>query len=243
MRKYCTPGSARGASGNRRPYRRAVMSEPPQPTVEFLVKGSESVPYRVVFWRDGSNLKSSCTCRGGHNRRSCKHRLALLEADVTDLVSANYADIGALHELIAGTDVAAAYEPVLEGLKGKHAISKLLPVVLPGRRKGIDPSVAGETLRQGGFMKGNGGVNYFDVYTRDLSYVGSLKTRLSVFKTPIEELLPTVEFVAFTKTDRVIHETSQGVYCAAIASDIASALRSERELPHALAKLKQALAD
>lgn len=27
MRKYCTPGSARGASGNRRPYRRGIRNE------------------------------------------------------------------------------------------------------------------------------------------------------------------------------------------------------------------------
>lgn len=55
--------------------------------IEFLVQGSASEPYRVSFWRVSNNVKSTCTCQSGKNGLACKHRINLLDGDITNLVS------------------------------------------------------------------------------------------------------------------------------------------------------------
>lgn len=211
--------------------------------VEFRVQGSEAAPYQVAFWREGTNLRSSCTCRAGKSRYACKHRFAMLEADVTNLVSTNYDDIGVLQELIQGTDVALAYKPVFEALVAQQLIKRLMPITPQQRRKGIEISAAVGALLEGGFAKGNGGANYFDIYRNDLTYFGSIKTNVSVFNTNVVQLFPTVSLNSSVKTDGLIHERSQGVYLAASESEIGMALAQERSLAEKVKALKNALID
>ena len=211
--------------------------------IKFLVKGSESEPYQVTFWREESNIKSSCTCRAGKARYACKHRFAMLEADVTNLVSGNFEDIGTLQELIQGTDISQAYKPVLEALTAQQLIKSLQPVTPQQKRKAIDVSVAIDIFLQGGFAKGHGGANYFDLYNKDLAYLGSVKTRYSVFNTDVKQLFPTITLNNFVKADGIIHERSQGVYLAAYETKIGMALLIERSLPERLKTLKKALID
>jgi len=211
--------------------------------VEFRVQGSEAVPYQVTFWREGKNLRSSCTCRAGKSRYACKHRFAMLEADVTNLVSGNYDDIGTLQELIQGTDVALAYKPVFEALVAQQLIKSLMPIIPQQRRKGIEISAVVSALLEGGFAKGNGGVNYFDIYSENLTYLGSIKTKVSVFNTNIAQLFSGVSLSSSVKTDGLIHERSQGVYLAASESKIGMALAQERSLAERVKVLKNALTD
>lgn len=211
--------------------------------VEFRVQGSDEAPYQVAFWREGTNLKSSCTCRAGKARHACKHRFAMLEADVTNLVSGNYEDIGKLQELIQGTDYADAYAPVLAAIAAQQLIKSLLPITPQQRRKGIDVSAAVNALREGGFAKGNGGSNYFDIYRKDLAYVGSVKTKASVFQTTAEKLFSELEITSSVKTDGLVHETSLGIYAAASDSEIGIALAEDRHLAERMKALKSTLMD
>lgn len=211
--------------------------------IEFSVQGSEEVPYQVAFWREDTNLKSSCTCRAGKSRYACKHRFAMLEADVTDLVSGNYDDIDKLQELIQGTDVAHAYKPVLEALVAQRLINSLMPITPQQRRKGIEASAVVNALREGGFAKGNGGANYFDIYRKDFTYLGSIKTKASVFNSNVAQLFSEVPVISSVKTDGLIHERSQGIYVAANESEIGMALAHERNLTERVKALKNALTD
>lgn len=211
--------------------------------IEFRVQGSEAVPYQVAFWREDTNLRSSCTCRAGKSRYACKHRFAMLEADVTNLVSGNYDDIGKLQELIQGTDVAYAYKPVLEALVAQRLIKSLMPITPQQRRKGIEVSAAVNALRESGFAKGNGGANYFDIYRKDLTYLGSIKTKASVFNTNVVQLFSEVSVISLVKTDGLVHDRSQGVYVAASESEIGIAMTHERNLAERVKALKNALTD
>ena len=55
--------------------------------LRFQVRGSQPEPYTVVFIREGDRLTGSCTCEGAASGQNCKHRLALLNGDVSAVVS------------------------------------------------------------------------------------------------------------------------------------------------------------
>jgi hypothetical protein len=48
---------------------------------EFLVQGSDPLPYKVIFKKDGGDLKATCTCKAGSNGILCKHRLSILDGE------------------------------------------------------------------------------------------------------------------------------------------------------------------
>lgn len=77
--------------------------------LSFTVEGSRGDLYSVTFVRSGNNLNCFCSCQAGQNGLYCKHRFALMEGDVTDLVSENEDDVGLLKQMLVGTDVEAAY--------------------------------------------------------------------------------------------------------------------------------------
>jgi len=106
-------------------------------TLEFTVQGSKGDKYHVAVRRAGGNLTATCTCRAGQNGVHCKHRMALLVGDVSNLISDNDSDVTALAEIIKGTDVEtalkslAAAEEALQAAKGevsqrKKALSRAL---------------------------------------------------------------------------------------------------------------------
>jgi uncharacterized Zn finger protein len=82
--------------------------------LNFLVQGSESDPYRVVFRRIEDNFTATCTCKGAEMGQVCKHRVNLLKGDITGLVSGNSDQLNHLPEMFAGTDVERAYEKLIE---------------------------------------------------------------------------------------------------------------------------------
>lgn len=71
----------------------------------FEVQGSAKEPYRVTFWKNGEDFKSGCNCRAGKNGMYCKHRLDLLEGDLTNLKSTNYEDLEKVYEMLEGSDL------------------------------------------------------------------------------------------------------------------------------------------
>jgi hypothetical protein len=56
----------------------------------------------------------SCTCEAGRQGTYCKHRFALLDGDVSNLLSHNSDDVTKLVGLISGTDVDRRYKVVRE---------------------------------------------------------------------------------------------------------------------------------
>ena len=81
--------------------------------LEFVVEGSKGDEYKILFEREGNNLDVFCTCAAGENGLYCKHRFALMNGDVSALLSENENDVTALKELMKGTDVEVAYDDVM----------------------------------------------------------------------------------------------------------------------------------
>lgn len=82
--------------------------------VRFIVEGSKGDQYAVVFEREGQNINAFCTCQAGQNGLYCKHRFALMDGDVSYLLSDNTQDVEKLRYMLVGTDVEAAYKKVLQ---------------------------------------------------------------------------------------------------------------------------------
>ncbi len=209
----------------------------------FLIQGSTKEPYEVSFWKDGRNLTTSCTCEAGKNSLSCKHRFAMMDADVTNLVSGNIEDVSRLQQMIMDTDVAEAYEPVLNAISAQNFINSKCGLRPTGKRTHIEVTVAISLLQAGGIMKGNGGTNYLDVYDKENNYHGSIKTPLSVFNTDIEKLIPGIPLRSIIRTDRQIHERSQGIYYYLDGSEFDKAISSESGISEAKRHLRKAMKD
>jgi len=143
--------------------------------IEYLVQGRADEPYRVSFWRVGNDVKSSCTCRAGKSGRACKHRLNLLDGDVTNIVSSSPDSFQQMQSMLEGSDVGEALHAVDSIAPRLHTLEKLLPLKPPGRRKSIAAENLAESVFQGGLIKGN--QSHYDVYSSALSYVGSVKAR------------------------------------------------------------------
>ena len=79
---------------------------------EFLVQGSEPEPYKVVFKKNGSDLKASCNCRAGANGLLCKHRLSILNGDRSAVVSENADQVSEVKSWLEGSKVAEAITEV-----------------------------------------------------------------------------------------------------------------------------------
>lgn len=93
----------------------------------FLVAGSAPEPYRVEFLKEGDRLTALCTCQAGQKRQACKHRLSLMAGYATGLDGENTNDVSALTDLLAGTQLHAAYQRVAEAEAASAAADKALP--------------------------------------------------------------------------------------------------------------------
>jgi hypothetical protein len=80
---------------------------------EFLVQGSEPSPYRVVFKKNGTDIKAACSCRAGMNGLLCKHRLSILDGDKGAVVSTNSDQVTEVASWLEGSNVAAAISEVV----------------------------------------------------------------------------------------------------------------------------------
>ncbi len=71
----------------------------------FSIKGSTGNIYEITARRTANQLRTTCTCQAGQNRTWCKHRTALLDGDVSNLLSENASDIKKLAEWAVGVEV------------------------------------------------------------------------------------------------------------------------------------------
>lgn len=80
---------------------------------EFQVQGSEPSPYKVVFKRNGSDLKARCSCRAGVIGQLCKHRLSILNGDARAVVSQNTDEVTEVASWLQGSNIADAISEVI----------------------------------------------------------------------------------------------------------------------------------
>lgn len=73
---------------------------PAQTPLSFVVRGSTGSLYDLVLEERAFGLALCCSCLAGQNRRRCRHVDALVEGDVTDLLSGNVSDVERLRERI-----------------------------------------------------------------------------------------------------------------------------------------------
>jgi hypothetical protein len=76
--------------------------------IEFLVQGSDSEPYRVIFSKNAANLRATCTCRAGEVGQYCKHRIRIIDGDSTGIVSDNMSAVPEIKIWAIGSDVERA---------------------------------------------------------------------------------------------------------------------------------------
>jgi hypothetical protein len=110
---------------------------------EFLVQGSDPLPYKVIFKKDGGDLKATCTCKAGSNGILCKHRLSILDGEKGAIISGNENHVEEVASWLSGSKVGAAISEVLalEGQKKlleakiKHAKKMIAAALIPNRKK------------------------------------------------------------------------------------------------------------
>lgn len=77
--------------------------------IKIQIEGSTGTPYVALFTRDGDSLKTSCTCQAGERQMHCKHRLSLIEGDITQVRGDAPTDLAQqIAAMVKGTDVEVA---------------------------------------------------------------------------------------------------------------------------------------
>lgn len=72
--------------------------------IKFLVQGSSSDPYSVIFSRqDDGELNATCNCRAALSKKHCKHRVEILEGNCAGVVSGNADDVALVAQWLQGT--------------------------------------------------------------------------------------------------------------------------------------------
>jgi peroxiredoxin len=86
--------------------------------IKFLVQGSASEPYQIVFDKKDDSVTASCSCPAGAKGPTgqyCKHRFRILRGDTDGIVSVNIEDVKTVQGWIAGSDVETAIHNLAEG--------------------------------------------------------------------------------------------------------------------------------
>lgn len=94
--------------------------------LKFAVEGSQGDIYNIVFTRTDNNLSATCTCAAGMSGQSCKHRFALMNGDVSSLISGNEDDVSRLPSMIQDTDVARLYHEYLDAERASAELAAQL---------------------------------------------------------------------------------------------------------------------
>jgi DNA polymerase-3 subunit epsilon len=79
--------------------------------LRFAIRGSTGNRYEVALEERPSAFYLRCSCLAGRNRRRCRHVDAMVDGDVTDLISRNFADVEQLRRLIEAAPVGHRVEP------------------------------------------------------------------------------------------------------------------------------------
>ncbi len=72
--------------------------------LRFRVEGSTGNEYDVTAERRGQAVVAACNCIAGQHKRVCRHVSALLNGDITNLLSENESDVVPFLRLVGGTE-------------------------------------------------------------------------------------------------------------------------------------------
>ncbi|MDR7037830.1 DNA polymerase-3 subunit epsilon [Methylobacterium sp. BE186] len=103
------PPAREGVSGRALFAARRARQAPNE--IRFMIRGSTGNRYEVALEEKPFGLYLRCSCMAGRNRRRCRHVDAMVDGDVTDLISANHADVERLRRLIEGAPAGHRVEP------------------------------------------------------------------------------------------------------------------------------------
>lgn len=104
-------------------------------TIEVRIEGSTGTPYAVSFSREGSNLKTSCTCPAGDKGIHCKHRLALFAGDLARVRGDTRSDLAQqIAAMLHGTEV----ETTLRALVAAESEARTAAENLKRAKKNLD---------------------------------------------------------------------------------------------------------
>ena len=97
-------------------FDRREVRRPPAPEIRtgrlaFSMRGSRGDRYDIVGTFAGRGYALRCTCMAGRHRLRCRHVTALLDGEVTDLVSDNLYDVEKLRVVVQALGMAAV-EPI-----------------------------------------------------------------------------------------------------------------------------------
>lgn len=73
----------------------------------FMVQGSGSEPYEVVFLHKDTKVNALCTCQAGQNGQHCKHRISLLQGDASAALEASPEQLEQLQSWLVGSNLEA----------------------------------------------------------------------------------------------------------------------------------------
>jgi hypothetical protein len=93
--------------------------------LEFIMRGSKGDNYRVVFQKQGLDIRAFCTCKAGRYGTYCRHRTELMDGDITNLLSSNTEDVERLYDLLAGTNLETIYQKIVEDQNRYEKIASL----------------------------------------------------------------------------------------------------------------------
>ena len=83
----------------------AKRPEKIQDDLSFVIRGSTGNTYYVSVHRLEAAVRMTCTCQAGQNGSWCRHRTALLDGDVSNLLSDNVSDVVKLSQMTSGVVV------------------------------------------------------------------------------------------------------------------------------------------
>ena len=98
-----------------------------------VVSRSTGGVYFIQLYRSGDNLTCTCTCPAGQRSTHCKHRLAILNGDMSDVDSGDADRTHEILERLSGTDV----EVELMALKDLEVQKRALDNQIKARKKAL----------------------------------------------------------------------------------------------------------
>lgn len=96
------------------------------PRIVFLVQGSTPEPYQVSFQLENQRFVAACSCPAGIMHQICKHRLAILAGDASNIVSPNTNEVSTVVSWLPGTPIERALAELHEAEKQVELTKKLV---------------------------------------------------------------------------------------------------------------------
>lgn len=69
--------------------------------LQFVVRGSTGNRYEIIATMHGAEFVVRCSCPAGQNNKNCRHVDALLQGDISNLLSNNVLDVEVLKRMVA----------------------------------------------------------------------------------------------------------------------------------------------